>query len=183
MVDERIGAAACGQRLRSRQRTGRMGASCVSRRGRSCRRGSRGFWIKSAKPSERGTTVIPSQRKSPDSRGKRPPAKGGSRGRAAGRDCESGGAAHVAALLRDTPAGGRIRHPHGPGAVGAPGRFCDPSVPSSGAYRGMIYTHVLSRGGRGVESPAGRLLVRHAWDDSPRGRSRITAGSDRGDGS
>ena len=32
----------------------------------------------------------------------------------------------------------------------------------------MIYTHVLNRGGRGVESPADRLLAAPARGDSPR---------------
>jgi integron integrase len=35
-----------------------------------------------------------------------------------------------------------------------------PYVPSCEAYRGMIYTHVLNRGGRGVQSPADGLLGR-----------------------
>jgi hypothetical protein len=34
------------------------------------------------------------------------------------------------------------------------GPLTRPYVPSSEGYRGMIYTHVLNRGGRGVRSPA-----------------------------
>jgi integrase len=43
----------------------------------------------------------------------------------------------------------------------------------------MIYTHVLNRGGRGVQSPADRLLAAPARRDSPRGFAgyqRETAG-------
>jgi integrase len=42
-----------------------------------------------------------------------------------------------------------------------------PYVPSSEAYRGMIYTHILNRGGRGVESPADHLLAGYVSPVSP----------------
>ncbi|MBI1816575.1 MAG: tyrosine-type recombinase/integrase [Deltaproteobacteria bacterium] len=48
--------------------------------------------------------------------------------------------------------------------------FSNPYVPSSEAYRGMIYTHVLNRGGHGVQSPADRLFVGDSARASPRGR-------------
>ena len=64
-------------------------------------------------------------------------------GGAGERDREAGDGSHVAALVRDASAGGGVRHSDGARAAG-----------SSDVSTTMIYTHVLNRGGRGVESPA-----------------------------
>jgi integrase len=48
-------------------------------------------------------------------------------------------------------------------------RDVNPYVPSSEAYRGMIYTHVLNRRGQGVQSPADRLLAGPAGGRLPAG--------------
>ena len=56
-----------------------------------------------------------------------------------------------------------------------------PYVPSSEAYRGMIYTHVLNRGGRGVESPVDQLLAGCTSPVEPPPSSGPTAAATRDD--
>ena len=65
------------------------------------------------------------------------------------RTRQAGRAAHVAPLLRDASAGRRA-------TTSAPCRSCSATATSATT---MIYTHVLNRGGRGVESPVDHLLA------------------------
>jgi hypothetical protein len=58
----------------------------------------------------------------------------------------------------------------------------NPYVPSSEAYRGMIYTHVLNRGGHGVQNPADRLLTGPLGGVDPQGSRVNTPSGDMNNG-